>query len=209
MPEGMSNAVPLGLTYRQRLVKRLFDVLIALPGLLCVSPIIILAVLAATVDTREWGIFTQERVGRRGNTCKVHKIRSMRSSIVHTTTVTTSQDPRITRLGSVLRKTKMDELVQLWDVLTGSMSLVGPRPDVPGWADKLTGDDRIVLSVRPGITGPASIAFRDEELILSRQTNPEEYNRDGIWPEKVALNKSYIQNWSLKSDIYYLFRTIR
>ena len=209
MCEQTRASKPVGLSPKQRLVKRLFDISVALPGLIVSTPVIVVAVAISTLDTREWGIFGQERVGRNGTTCRIHKIRSMRSSQAFTTTVTASSDPRITRFGGILRRTKVDELIQLWDVLVGRMSLVGPRPDVPGWADCLVGDDRVVLSVRPGITGPASIEFRDEEKLLSEQADPETYNREVIWPQKVALNKEYVANWTLAGDVAYIIRTIR
>ena len=111
------------------------------------------------------------------------KIRTMNS--VGGTTVTTANDTRITRSGALMRRLKIDELPQLINVLRGEMSLVGPRPDVPGFADLLIGDDRVVLTVRPGITGPAAIEYRHEEEILARVADPEGYNRDVIWPDKV------------------------
>ncbi|MCH8496630.1 MAG: sugar transferase, partial [Balneolales bacterium] len=122
-------------------------------------------------------------------------------------TVTTSTDVRISGIGRILRRAKIDELPQLWNVLKGDMSLVGPRPDVPGYADALTGDDRIVLSVRPGITGPASLFFRKEELLLSRVDNPVEYNDSVIWPEKVRINRRYVENYSFFGDLCWLFYT--
>ena len=123
------------------------------------------------------------------------------------TTVTTANDPRITKLGSFFRRSKIDELPQLINVLIGDMSFVGPRPDVPGYADKLTGDDRIILSIRPGITGPASLKYRNEELILAKQADPEEYNRTVIYPYKVKINKSYVETWEFTGDIHYIWRT--
>lgn len=208
MSEVIGTGALRGLSPRQRFVKRAFDLVIAVPGFLLTLPLVTVAVLAATVDTREWGVFAQQRIGRHGTTFRVHKIRSMRTSATHATTVTTSGDPRITRLGAVLRRTKIDELPQLWDVITGSMSLVGPRPDVPGWADELRGDDRVVLSVRPGITGPSSLAFRDEERLLSEANDPEKYNRQVIWPEKVRLNHDYIQEWTVSNDIALILKTV-
>lgn len=199
---------PRGLSRRQRSVKRAFDLIIAVPGFLLVLPLVAAAVVAATFDTGEWGVFAQQRIGRHGKLFRVHKIRSMRTSGTYDTTVTTSSDPRITRLGAILRRSKIDELPQLWDVITGQMSLVGPRPDVPGWADELQGDDRMVLSVRPGITGPSSLAFRDEEKLLSEEKSPENYNRDVIWPEKVRLNLRYVQTWTLANDIEILLKTV-
>ena len=123
-------------------------------------------------------------------------------------TVTSSTDARITGTGKYLRKLKIDELPQLWNVLVGQMSLVGPRPDVPGYADQLQGDDRIVLSIQPGITGPASIAFRKEEELLASVDDPQKYNDEVVWPEKVRLNRRYIEEYSLLGDIKYIFKTV-
>jgi lipopolysaccharide/colanic/teichoic acid biosynthesis glycosyltransferase len=124
------------------------------------------------------------------------------------TTVTTSKDSRITTSGAFFRKTKIDELPQLFNVLFGSMSFVGPRPDVAGFADMLEGEDRIILSVRPGITGPASLKYKDEEILLSSQDNPEYYNKNVIWKDKVQINKKYVSEWSFKKDIIYIIKTI-
>jgi len=124
------------------------------------------------------------------------------------TTVTRRGDPRITPLGSLLRRTKIDELPQLWNVLLGDMSFVGPRPDVPGFADILQGEEREMLSIRPGITGPATLKYRDEEELLAAQDDPEGYNRDVIWPDKVKINLNYIRNWSLGRDIGYIVKTV-
>jgi len=122
--------------------------------------------------------------------------------------VVTNNNPNITSFGHFLRKTKLDELPQLWNVLIGNMSFVGPRPDVPGYADQLQGDDKIILTVRPGITGPASLAFRDEEELLAEQDDPQRYNDEVIWPEKVRINKEYIRNYSLLKDIKLIFKTV-
>jgi lipopolysaccharide/colanic/teichoic acid biosynthesis glycosyltransferase len=189
-------------------MKRLFDILLSFVALLALWPLILLGWIAASVSTRANGFFIQTRVGMHGRTFKLLKLRSMRNRADVRTTVTTRQDPRITRVGALLRRTKIDELPQLWNVLVGHMSLVGPRPDVPGFADELTGDDLIVLSIRPGITGPATLAFRNEEDLLSKQTDPERYNREVIWPKKVELNKAYVSNYSFWKDLGYIWRTI-
>jgi len=124
------------------------------------------------------------------------------------TTVTKRGDPRITRLGAFFRRTKIDELPQLWNVLIGQMSFVGPRPDVPGFADKLTGNEREVLKLRPGITGPATLKYRNEEELLAAQSDPEKYNREVIFPDKVRINLDYMRNWSLRKDISYIWQTV-
>ena len=198
----------MGLGLKHRLLKRCFDVFFSAIGLLFSGWIILIAYILATIDTRKNGFFIQERVGKDGKLFRVIKIRTMRDFPAITTTVTRENDPRITRLGRFWRKTKIDELPQLINVLLGQMSFVGPRPDVPGFADQLTGDDRIILSVRPGITGPATLRFRDEEKLLAQQEDPERYNREIIWPEKVRLNREYIENYSFWNDLKYIWQTI-
>ena len=120
----------------------------------------------------------------------------------------TPGDSRLTRVGKVLRKTALDEFPAVWSILKGDMSFVGPRPDVPGFADKLKGEERAMLSIRPGITGPATLKYRNEEEILAAQADPEAYNRDVIWPDKVRINLDYIRDWSLRLDIHYIFQTV-
>lgn len=203
-----AQATPVvGLSVRQRAAKRALDVTVAGIGAAAASPLIVAGVIVSTIDTREWGIFTQVRVGRNGRPIRVHKLRTMRTSSTHNTTVTTTDDPRITPIGRQLRRFKIDELPQLIDVLIGSMSLVGPRPDVTGWADELRGQDRIILTVRPGITGPGTLAYRHEEELLSLVEDPEQHNREVIWPAKVRLNRAYIETWSLRKDIGLLLAT--
>ena len=182
--------------------------MVAAIGLLFVWPLILLGWIAATISTRNNGFFVQHRVGRDGKLFPLIKLRSMRQVVGVHTSVTTENDIRITSTGKVLRKLKIDELPQLINVLVGHMSLVGPRPDVPGFADELSGEDRIVLSVRPGITGPATLAFRDEEDLLASVDDPEAYNRDVIWPEKVRLNKEYIKHYSLLVDVRAIWSTV-
>jgi lipopolysaccharide/colanic/teichoic acid biosynthesis glycosyltransferase len=123
-------------------------------------------------------------------------------------TVTSSDDVRITTIGGFFRRVKIDELPQLWNVLIGQMSFVGPRPDVAGYADKLKGEDRIILSVKPGITGPAQLAYRDEEKILSNQNNHIKYNDEVIWPDKIKINRMYVENYSFFKDLYYIGKTV-
>ena len=197
-----------GLSPANRFLKRMFDILISFIGLLVVWPLILLGWVAATISTHKNGFFIQTRVGLHGKPFKLFKLRSMRASDDLRSTVTTRHDPRITRVGRILRRTKLDELPQLLNVLLGHMSIVGPRPDVPGFADRLSGDDLIVLSIRPGITGPATLEFRNEEELLSSQSDPERYNREVIWPKKVELNREYVANYSFWKDFGYIWRTI-
>jgi lipopolysaccharide/colanic/teichoic acid biosynthesis glycosyltransferase len=196
------------LTPAQAFIKRSFDISGSFTGLLLTWWLILLAWILASLDTRSNGFFTQERVGREGMIFKVIKIRTMRPINGIKTNVTVENDPRITSLGKFWRKTKIDELPQLINVLKGEMSFVGPRPDVPGYADILEGQDRIVLNVRPGITGPATLKYRDEEILLSKSNDPETYNREIVWPDKVRLNREYVENWSFWQDLGYIWRTL-
>ncbi len=197
------------LTPWQQLLKRCFDILGAVVLLLVTGPVILLAYAAASIDTQQSGFFSQTRIGRYGQPFRVIKIRTMRDLPAVTTSVTRANDPRITKLGQFFRRSKIDELPQLFNVLRGDMSFVGPRPDVPGFADRLSGDERIILSIRPGITGPATLKFRAEQELLARQSDPEVYNREVIYPEKVRLNSQYVQNYSFWIDLKYLFKTFR
>lgn len=202
-------AEPRGLNGRQAAVKRTFDVLAALVGLVLTSPLVLAGWVAATVSTGRNGVFRQQRIGLEGEPFEVLKLRTMRVVPGRESTVTTSGDTRITRAGAWLRRYKIDELPQLVNVLRGEMSLVGPRPDVPGFADLLTGDDRMVLTVRPGITGPAALAFRHEEEILAMASDPEFHNREVIWPQKVGINRQYVESWTFGGDVACLLATIR
>lgn len=123
-------------------------------------------------------------------------------------TVTVGNDPRITPIGRLLRKFKLDELPQLFNVVLGDMSLVGPRPDVSGYADRLVGDEREILELRPGITGPATIKYKYEELLLAQQDSPHDYNDEVIYPDKVRINLDYLRNYSLTTDISYIMMTL-
>lgn len=189
-------------------IKRSFDLLLSLFGLLATWWLILFAWIFASLDTRKNGFFNQDRVGKDGRMFQVIKIRTMREIPGMYTTVTTGSDQRITSLGRFWRKTKIDELPQLINVLKGDMSFVGPRPDVPGYADKLEGKDRIVLTVRPGITGPATLKYRNEEELLAAQDDPERFNREVIWPDKVRINREYVENWSFWKDMVYIWRTV-
>ena len=202
----VANIPPSPLSLWQRTAKRCLDVVGSVAGLLVTSPFLLVAVLLARWDTRASGFFRQERTGLDGKPFQCIKLRTMRD--VKGTTVTTANDPRITPLGHWLRKLKLDELPQLWNVLRGDMSFVGPRPDVAEYTDLISGADRVVLSIRPGITGPASIKFRDEAVLLAAQDDPEHYNKTVIYPEKTRINRHYIENYSLAGDIVYILRTI-
>lgn len=193
---------------KEKIQKRIFDILLSALGIFLTGWMMLLAWIVASIETKSNGLFMQQRVGKSGVLFYVFKIKTMRKMDGLETTVTQKDDPRITKSGRFFRKTKIDELPQLFNVLFGSMSFVGPRPDVPGFADRLEGEDRILLTLRPGITGPASLKYKEEELLLSKQNDPERYNKEVIWPDKVQINKSYIKEWSLQKDMHYIVKTV-
>lgn len=199
---------PRGLRIQQLIIKRLFDIFASLLGLIITMPIILIAWLIASFETRSNGFFIQERVGKYGSLFKVIKIKTMRKVEGVNTTITSSSDVRITKSGAFFRETKIDELPQLWNVLVGQMSFVGPRPDMPGYADLLEVTEQVILSIRPGITGPSSLKYKDEEAILSQQDDPKRYNDEVIWPDKVKINREYIENYSFSKDLFYIWKTI-
>ncbi len=186
----------------------MFDRLAALVGLLVLWPV--LAVVAVCVRVKMPGgpvIFRQRRVGKDGRSFTMYKFRSM--TVGHGgSSVSVAGESRITPLGAKLRRYKLDELPELWNVLCGDMSFVGPRPDVPGYADRLTGDDREMLRLRPGITGPASMKYRDEEELLASQADPQRYNDEVIFPDKVRLNRYYLHHYSFFTDIRMIVCTV-
>ena len=190
------------------IIKYIFDRLVALIGLLFLWPLlIILAVLIKVKMPGGPAFFTQKRVGQHGRLFTMHKFRSM--AVSHDdSSISVAGEARITSFGATLRKYKLDELPELWDVLIGNMSFVGPRPDVPGYADMLTGDDRRMLELRPGITGPASLKYRDEEELLAQVDNPIEYNDKVIFPDKVRINLYYLDHYSFWKDIQMIIYTV-
>ncbi|MAY42204.1 MAG: sugar transferase [Oceanospirillaceae bacterium] len=196
------------LSRAQERLKRSLDIILALSGLIVFWWLILLAWIIACADTKSNGLFVQCRVGLNGKRFNVFKIKTMSPIQSMSTTVTLSSDPRITTCGAFFRNTKIDELPQLWNVLIGDMSFVGPRPDVPGFADELKGDECALLNVRPGITGPATLKYKNEETILAHVDNPELYNKQVIWPDKVKINLEYIKNWSIKLDLECIIKTV-
>ena len=152
-------------------------------------------------------IFKQKRVGKNGRLFTMYKFRSM--TVSHGgSSVSVAGESRITPLGAKLRKYKLDELPELWNVLIGDMSFVGPRPDVPGYADMLEGNDRLILNLRPGITGHASLKYRNEEEVLAQVDDPQRYNDEVIYPDKVRINLDYYYHHSLLGDIKLIIQTI-
>mgnify|MGYP002640569661 FL=1 len=189
---------------KDKFLKRTFDVLLSIIAILLTWWIILISWMVASVETKSNALFTQKRVGKDAKLFFVFKIKTMKKIADMDTTVTTAHDVRITKSGAFFRKTKIDELPQLFNVLFGDMSFVGPRPDVSGYADRLQGEERIVLSVRPGITGPASLKYKNEEDILANQEDAQFYNDTVIWPDKVKINSLYVKNYSFRKDIEYI-----
>ncbi len=190
------------------LLKYLFDRICALLGLIVVSPLLLVVAVLIKVRMPDGPIlYTQKRVGKDGKLFTIYKFRTMRVG-TDQSSVSVAGESRITPLGEKLRRYKIDELPELWNVLIGDMSFVGPRPDVPGYADCLTGDDRRILYLRPGITGPASLKYRNEEYLLAQQPNPQAYNDQVLFPDKVRLNKYYLDHYSFAKDLQMIFCTI-
>ena len=189
-------------------LKFIFDRGASLFGLIFLFPVLIIVGILICIKMPGGPIiFKQRRVGQYGRLFTMYKFRSM--TVAHSgSSVSVKGESRITPLGAVLRKYKLDELPELWNVLIGDMSFVGPRPDVPGYAEKLEGEDRRMLLLKPGITGPASLKYRNEEELLAKQENPQEYNDKVLFPDKVRLNIEYLDNWSFSNDIKFIIYTV-
>lgn len=190
-------------------LKYIFDKSMSLLGLVILSPVLL--VVACLIRWEMPGgsvIFKQKRVGQHGRLFTVYKFRSMTVAGEGKTSIAAEEESRVTPLGEKLRRYKLDELPELWNVLKGEMSFVGPRPDVPGYADKLQGKDREVLRLKPGITGPASLKYRDEEYILSHVEDPKRYNDEVIYPDKVRLNLYYLYHYSFLKDLKMIVCTV-
>ena len=188
--------------------KRTFDFSAALAGLVVLSPLMLVLAVLVRATSSGPALFIQARVGRQGRVFRCAKFRTMCTGAQAQGTVTTAADARVTPLGRFLRRWKLDELPQLWNVLAGRMSFVGPRPDVPGYADRLQGDDRRILELRPGITGPATLLFRDEERLLALAKNPQAFNDAVVYPEKVRLNREYLETGNFGRDLGYVLATV-
>jgi lipopolysaccharide/colanic/teichoic acid biosynthesis glycosyltransferase len=188
-------------------VKYLFDRIFAFTGLIISLPLFIILPVIIRIDSKGPVFFKQKRVGKDGQLFTIYKFRTMRIND-GSNTVTAKTDSRITRTGSFLRRWKLDELPELFNILKGDMSFVGPRPDVPGYADKLEKEDRKILLLRPGLTGPATLKYLDEEEILSQFVNPQEYNDEVIFPDKVRINLKYLEKFSFTGDLKIIFYTL-
>lgn len=188
---------------------RLFDILFSFFGLLILSPFFVIIWLIIVLTSRGTGFYTQNRVGKDGVDFSLYKFRSMRKDADKGSLITVGgRDPRITKIGYFIRKFKIDELPQLFNVLKGDMSLVGPRPEVRKYVDLYTDEQKKVLSIRPGITDYASIEYVDENEILGKSDNPDEVYVSQIMPDKIKLNMKYIENKSVKEYFKIIFLTV-
>lgn len=178
-------------------MKRLFDLFLSFVLIILLSPILVISFFLASIDTSSNGIFTQKRVGQYGKLFTIYKLKT-----IHPKT------QKISSVGKFLRKSKIDEFPQLFNVLIGDMSFVGFRPDIEGYYDKLEGENRKILEMKPGITSEASIKYSNEETILASKENPLEYNDTVIFPDKVKMNLEYYYNRNFISDITIIIRTI-
>ncbi len=190
------------------ITKQVFDQVVSFVGLIALSPILLTIAIVIRVKMPDGPVlFRQKRVGQYGRLFTLVKFRTMR--VRHDgSSVSVAGDDRVPPLGATLRRYKLDELPELWNVVVGDMSLVGPRPDVPGYADLLQGRDRDILRLKPGITGPATLKYRNEEELLAQQSDPQRYNDEVIYPDKVRINLDYLENHSLMGDIKIIFKTL-
>ena len=183
------------------MTKRIFDILFSLAVLLLFFWVLLISWLLAVADTRTNGIFIQERIGQYGKTFKIYKLRTIRD-------FQSSEEILISKIGKLLRKYKLDELPQLFNVLKGEMSIVGPRPDLPGYYDLLEGESRKILELKPGLTSPASLKYSQEEQLLEKQEEPFVYNDRIVFPDKVKMNLFYYYRRSFCGDISIILKTI-
>ena len=181
------------------MAKKIFDIFFALVGLIVFGVVILIFFIAVTISTGENGMFTQLRIGQYGRAFKIYKLKSMKNI---------KGQKQITSLGRFLRKYKIDELPQFYNILIGDMSFVGPRPDIAGYYDKLVGDDRELLKLKPGITGPASLKYAHEEVLLASIDNPLQYNDAVIYPDKIRINRNYQKHQSFWLDIKLIVYTV-
>ena len=179
------------------MIKRIFDILFSFSIILFLGIFIFIFWLLASIDTKSNGLFVQKRIGQYGKIFKIFKLKSIQNN-----------SDEITKFGKFLRKSKIDELPQFWNVLIGNMSIVGFRPDIAGYYDKLSGENRKILNLKPGLTSLASIKYADEDDILADQTYPLQFNDDIIFPDKVKMNLKYIDNQSFILDLKIICKTI-
>ena len=189
-------------------MKRVCDILISSIGLISLIPLFVIISIIIKLSSKGPVFFVQNRVGKNGDIFSMIKFRSMTIQQDNLSTVSIYGDSRITNFGFFLRRYKLDELPELFNVLKGEMSLVGPRPDVPGYADKLVGEAKLILLLRPGITGPATLKYANEEKVLASCDDPVRYNDEIIYPDKVKINLDYYYNNSIWIDFKIIFATI-
>jgi lipopolysaccharide/colanic/teichoic acid biosynthesis glycosyltransferase len=189
------------------IIKRIFDISASFFGLLFLSPVLIVLILLIKMKMPGPVFFFQERVGQHGIPFNMVKFRTM--LVNHGgNTISVKGENRITPFGSVLRKYKLDELPELWNVLKGDMSFVGPRPDVSGYADKLAGEERKILLLKPGITGPATLKYSREDELLASRPDPVKYSDEVIWPDKVSINLNYMEHRTFWLDMKIIIFTV-
>jgi lipopolysaccharide/colanic/teichoic acid biosynthesis glycosyltransferase len=189
-------------------VKRLFDIIGSFLGLILLSPVLLAVAVLLKIKMPGPVLFIQSRSGRYGRPFRIFKFRTM--VLDHKgSTISVKGETRITPLGSMLRKYKLDELPELWNVLLGDMSFVGPRPDMPEYTNRLEGEEKLILELRPGITGPASLKYANEEEILATVSDPLKYNDEIIWPDKVRINLNYYHEKSIAGDLRLILKTLR
>ncbi len=188
-------------------IKEVFDRIVALAGLAVLWPVLAVVALLIRVRMPDGPVlFKQKRVGQHGRLFDIYKFRTM--NLHHGgSSVSVAGEARITPLGAVLRRYKLDELPELWNIFKGDMSLVGPRPDVPGYADCLQGEARRLLNIKPGLTGAATLKYRHEDRLLARQSDPQRYNDEVLFPDKVRINLAYMAHWRPWLDLEILWCT--
>lgn len=189
------------------MIKWIFDRLVALLGIIVLGWLIVVIAVCIRVKMGSPVFFRQKRVGREGKLFTMVKFRTMTTDHGGNS-VSVAGENRITPFGAKLRRLKLDELPELWNVLVGDMSFVGPRPDVPGYADSLTGSDREILQLRPGITGPATLKYRNEEILLASKPNPRQFNDEVVFPDKVRLNLLYLHHHTFCGDLKMIIATV-
>lgn len=180
------------------MLKHIFDVIIAFFVLILIGGVLFVFLIIAAIDTQSNGLFLQKRIGQHGKLFTIYKLRTIND-----------KTEKISKFGAFLRKYKIDELPQLFNIVKGDMSFVGPRPDIPGYYDKLEGESRKILELKPGLTSEASIKYANEEELLSQQQNPLQYNDEIIFPDKIKMNLDYYYNRSFLCDIKIIVKTIK
>lgn len=203
----LKAAKPVSRRLGYAFAKRAFDIVFALFVLAALSPVFLIAAALAKFQSPGGAFFLGERIGRHGKPFRLVKFRTMVNGAQNGAAITTADDSRVTRIGRFLRKTKIDELPNLLNVLTGAMSVVGPRPETPNYAALYSEQDRRVLNARPGVTGPAQLHLRDEEELLARQPDPERYYIQRLIPLKLRMDIAYLETRTMRKDLFYILRT--